>query len=474
MTAKTKSAESYTGRELKNEPLMIERIFDSPAPLVWRALTETEAMRRWYFDMKGFQPVVGTEFQFSAGCSGVSYVHLCKVTEVIPEQKIAYTWRYEGYAGNSLVTFELFPEGKRTRLKLTHEGLESFPSTAMFARKNFNDGWTQIIGSSLKDYLVAADREFIVSRDFAAPRELVWQAMTDPKHVVNWWGPRGFSCAIEKIDFHVGGVWKQVMRGPDGTKYFNEHVFQEIVEPERIVMSHGGKREDGAGVRSVATWTFEALAAKQTRVTIRMVFPTAQERDFVVKEFGAIEGGKQTLERLSEHLLRMSPDIRPFTITRVFDAPREVVWKAWTERERLMKWFGPKGFTMPAAQMDFRQGGQFHFCLCGPDGAEKWGKFVYREIVAPERIVHVHSFSDEDSGLTRHPLNPTWPLEMLSTTTFAEEGPDKTRLTIEWIPLNATAEELKTFSEGRTSMNHGWAGTFEQLDSYLSLAAKSS
>src|SRR5690242_1162231 len=89
------------------------------------------------------------------------------------------------------------------------------------------------------------------------------------------------------------------------------------------------------------------------------------------------------------------PAGRPFVITRVFDAPRPLVWQAWTERDRLMQWFGPKGFTMPVATLDFRPGGVFHFCLRSPDGHQMWGKFAYREIVIPERIVWVHSFSDE-------------------------------------------------------------------------------
>jgi uncharacterized protein YndB with AHSA1/START domain len=109
-----------------------------------------------------------------------------------------------------------------------------------------------------------------------------------------------------------------------------------------------------------------------------------------------------------------------FVITRVFNAPRELVWKAWTERERLMHWFGPKGFTLKVAKLDFRPGGTYHYSMRSPDGKEMWGKFVYREIVAPERIVLVNSFSDEKGNLTRHPFSPGWPLEMLSTTTFAE------------------------------------------------------
>jgi uncharacterized protein YndB with AHSA1/START domain len=151
----------------------------------------------------------------------------------------------------------------------------------------------------------ASAREIVISRAFKAPRELVWEAMTKPEHVVNWWGPRGFSSTIETMDFRVGGEWKHVMRGPDGVNYPNHSVFQEIVKPARIVFRHGGKREGGPGISFVSTWSFEALAADKTRVTIRMVFPSAAERDLVVKEFGAIEGGKQTLERLGEYLPKM-------------------------------------------------------------------------------------------------------------------------------------------------------------------------
>jgi uncharacterized protein YndB with AHSA1/START domain len=157
---------------------------------------------------------------------------------------------------------------------------------------------------------------------------------------------------------------------------------------------------------------------------------------------------------------------RDFIITRVFNAPRKLVWRAWTERDRLMQWFGPKGFTMRVATLDFRPGGIFHYCLRTPDGGDMWGKFVYREIVAPEKIVLVNSFSDEKGGITRHPMNPTWPREMLSTTTFTEQG-GKTAVTLKWTPLNPTEEERKTFDAGRQSMTMGWTGTMDQLEAYL-------
>jgi len=140
-------------KNVSAETVVIERTFDAPVARVWKALTDVEEMRHWYFDLKEFKPEVGFEFEFVVEHEGVTYDHRCKVTEVIPQKKIAYTWRYEGHEGNSLVTIELFPDGDTTRLKLTHEGLESFPKTAAFARENFNKGWTEIIGSELKQFV---------------------------------------------------------------------------------------------------------------------------------------------------------------------------------------------------------------------------------------------------------------------------------------------------------------------------------
>jgi uncharacterized protein YndB with AHSA1/START domain len=134
----------------KAPPLTIERTYQAPTEKVWRALTSAEAMKQWYFDIKEFKPEVGFEFEFSGACEGGKYLHRCKVTEVIPGKKLAYSWRYEGYEGESLVTIELFPEGDQTRLRLTHAGLETFPKLPHFARSNFAQGWNMIIGENLK------------------------------------------------------------------------------------------------------------------------------------------------------------------------------------------------------------------------------------------------------------------------------------------------------------------------------------
>ena len=141
------------------EAVVIERTFTAPVARVWKALTDVDQMRIWYFDLKEFRASVGFEFEFTVEHEGMTYHHLCKVMEVIPQKKLAYTWRYKGEPGDSLVTFELFVEGDKTRLKLTHEGMETFPKTAAYARKNFEAGWTEIIGSELKKFVEKTPKE---------------------------------------------------------------------------------------------------------------------------------------------------------------------------------------------------------------------------------------------------------------------------------------------------------------------------
>ncbi len=138
----------------KTEPIQIERTFNAPVVKVWNAITDKNQMKQWYFDIAEFKPEVGFEFQFTGENEGRKYVHLCKITEVIPNKKVTHSWRYEGYEGNSFVTFELFAEGDKATLKLTHEGLETFPiNNPDFVKGNFVSGWTEIIGTSLKKFV---------------------------------------------------------------------------------------------------------------------------------------------------------------------------------------------------------------------------------------------------------------------------------------------------------------------------------
>jgi len=141
---------------MSNDPIVIERNYNAPVSKVWNALTDNNEMKQWYFNIPEFKPEVGFEFQFTAeGKEGEKFVHLCKVMEVVPGKKLTYSWRYEGFEGDSFVTFELSAEGEKTKLKLTHAGLETFPVIAnnAFAKENFVEGWNYITGTSLKQFV---------------------------------------------------------------------------------------------------------------------------------------------------------------------------------------------------------------------------------------------------------------------------------------------------------------------------------
>ena len=153
----------------------------------------------------------------------------------------------------------------------------------------------------MKAATATSDREIVITRVIGAPRELVFNAWTDPKHIGQWWGPRGFTTTIHEMDVRPGGIWRYVMHSPDGVDYKNKVVYVEIVKPERLVYLHSDDTAGDPGQFHV-TATFVEEGGK-TRLTLRMFFESAAERD-KMKEFGAIEGGNQTLERLEEYLTR--------------------------------------------------------------------------------------------------------------------------------------------------------------------------
>ncbi|HTW63871.1 MAG TPA: SRPBCC domain-containing protein [Bryobacteraceae bacterium] len=304
---------------------------------------------------------------------------------------------------------------------------------------------------------MSSSREIIASRIFDAPRELVFETWTDPTHISNWWGPRGFQTVTHEMDVRPGGVWRHTMRGPDGRDYPNETRYVEVVSPERLVYEHISPPEFQTTVTFVET-------GGKTRVNVRMVFESAELRDRVALEYGAVEGLNQTLERLGEELASMSQP--QFEISRTFDAPRDLVWKAFTESKRLMHWWGPRGLSWVSGKLDLRPGGMFHYCMRSPEGQEMWGKFVYREIDAPARLVFVNSFCDAAGDTVRAPFNAQWPLEVLNTVTFSEHA-GRTTITVRGGPINAPAEEREVFRNASQSMEQGFSGTFDQLTAYL-------
>ena len=310
----------------------------------------------------------------------------------------------------------------------------------------------------------SSDREIVFTRIFNAPRELVFKVYTDPKLIPQWWGPRNLTTTVDKMDVRPGGVWRFVQRMPNGSEYASKGVYREIVRPERIVEPF--EFEGRPGHVAVETATFEEHDGK-TRLTLRVLFETVEDRDLAL-ESGAEKGAAETQDRLSELLGRLPTDYtrvaaetaasgQELVITRSFDAPRELVWKAWTDPEWLKRWWGPQGFTVPSAKLDLRVGGKYLFCMRSPDGKDYWITGVYREIVPMERIVSTDSFADEKGNVVPGPhygMSSDFPLEMLVTVTF-EEHDGKTKMTLRHVGFPSGAE-----SQGA---EQGWNQSFDKL-----------
>jgi uncharacterized protein YndB with AHSA1/START domain len=155
-----------------------------------------------------------------------------------------------------------------------------------------------------------------------------------------------------------------------------------------------------------------------------------------------------------------------FRIERSFDASRQRVWDAWTTPDQLGRWFGPKGVKTSVETFDFRPGGVLLACMDSPDSNRMWAKFVYREIVAPIRLVWEHGFADEAGEFTASPFGGPWPLRLLTTVLFTDDGAG-TRVKLTWSPLEASPEEEVAFAAMIESMTGGWTGSFDQLDTFL-------
>jgi uncharacterized protein YndB with AHSA1/START domain len=300
--------------------LVLTRVFDAPRALVFKAWTDPGQLAQWW----GPHGFTNPRCEWDArpgglirvdmrGPNGTIYPMTGAYREIVEPERLVFTAGALDEDGNLL--FEIlntvtFAEEKgRTTLTLQTHVLNTTGDAAQYLNGH-SKGWAQSLErfATLLEEIQknggASDREIVITRDFDAPRELVWEAMTDPRHVVQWWGPRGFTTTIEEMDVRPGGVWKHVLHGPDGIDYPNRSVFTEIVKPERISFSNDGNREGAPCIHFQATWTFESLEGGRTRTTIRMVFPTAEARERVVKEYGAIEGGEQTLARLAEQLAK--------------------------------------------------------------------------------------------------------------------------------------------------------------------------
>jgi len=303
-----------------------------------------------------------------------------------------------------------------------------------------------------------SEREIVMTRVFDAARELVFEAHSKCEHMSRWWGPRGFTLTGCEMDFRPGGSYRFVQRAPDGAEYAFRGQYREIVPPERIVWTF--EFEGMPGHVSVETATFTEQNGK-TILTATAVYESVEDRDAVLQS-GMEAGLRETWDRLAEYV-----EGRELVIERIFDAPRGLVWKAWTEPEQVMRWWGPRGFTAPAAEIDFRVGGKYLFAMRSPEyeeGRVLWSTGVYREIVPLERIVCTDSFADEKGNVvpaTYYGMNADIPLEMLVTVTF-EEHEGKTKLTLRHVGIPSGPDH--------DGAQQGWSESFDKLAEYLAKA----
>ena len=301
MTAKNKS--------LPPRELTLVRILDAPRELVFKLWTEPHRLAQWW-GPKGFtNPVC----ELDAHMGGPIRVHMRApdgtvypmggaIQEIVPPHRLVFTTTaYADSDGDpflvnlNTVTFDDL--AGKTKLTL-HVRVIRAEADAEDALAGMDQGWSESFERLLDLAATAAgsaDRHIVATRLLDAPCVLVWKTWTDPKHVAPWWGPKGFTSTIQEMDVRPGGIWRLVMHGPDGTDYANKSVYVEVVEPQLLVYDH----VSGPQFRFCATFIAEG---DQTRVTVRMLFPSAELLDKTAKAFGAIEGLHQTLERLADHL----------------------------------------------------------------------------------------------------------------------------------------------------------------------------
>jgi uncharacterized protein YndB with AHSA1/START domain len=234
------------------------------------------------------------------------------------------------------------------------------------------------------------EREIVTVRVIGGPRHLVFRAWTEARHLERWFGPRGFTTTTIAFEFRPGGVWDFRMHGPDGTVYPNWIEWREIVAPERIAYRQGGHENDPGAFEGTVTF---AERAGGTEITLRTVFNSKAQRDYVAEHYHAVEGARETLERLDGYVGELrsagNPDAAVRT-ERVFAADARTIFAAFEQPDRLARWWGPAGFTNTFERFDFTPGGRWVFVMHGPNGASYPNESVFGDIEPDTRIVIEH------------------------------------------------------------------------------------
>lgn len=305
------------------------------------------------------------------------------------------------------------------------------------------------------------DSELRLVRVFDAPVRLVWEAWTDDKHIVNWWGPRGFTLTSKSKDISPGGQWIYTMHGPDGVDYPNLTTYHEVIEYSKLVYDHGATEESDPLFR--VTVTFEEV---NNQTVMDMVMTLASpEAAREIQQHIMDAGGNSTWDRLGEYLEAQQSQKDVFIINRTFNANQSTLFNLWTDPEHFSNWMGPTGSSMKLIHADVTEGGSLHYSMINADETRMFGKADYLTIQPSELLIYTQNFCDENGDLTKPPFAPTWPDRILTTVRFYTEGPDETRITLRWeIDSPASEIERKTFHDAKSGMTGGWMGSFDKLE----------
>jgi uncharacterized protein YndB with AHSA1/START domain len=288
----------------------------------------------------------------------------------------------------------------------------------------------------------SSEWDLVITRIFDAPRSLVFKVWTDARHTAQWWGPKGFTNPVCELDARTGGAIRIHMRAPDGAVYPMTGRFEEIVEPERLVFVSSALDENGNSMFDILNAVSFAEQGGKTTLTLqaRVIKTTALAPQYLK---GMEAGWSQSLDRLANHLgtiiepkgtmhlatVTTDTTDREIGATRIFDAPREMVWKMWTDPEHLVQWWGPNGFTTTVHEMHVQPGGEWRLTMRGPDGRDYHNRIIYREVVKPKRLVYEHS-----------PEKGSEPVSFQTTVTFAEHA-GKTRVDMTMLFPSAAARD---------------------------------
>lgn len=303
--------------------------------------------------------------------------------------------------------------------------------------------------------------ELYISRLYDAPVEVVWEAWTDPDQVAKWWGPRGFTITTHSKDLKVGGHWNYTMHGPDGTDYPNITTYHEVEKFKRLVYDHGANDKQPPLFR--VTVSFQSIG-KKTQMDMTMTLATPEEAART-KKFIKDAGGNSTWDRLAEFLKKKNTGKEVFVINRSFDAPIETLFEMWTDAAHISQWLGPAGTKMEYLNDEIAEGKTAFYKMSFDSGVTMYGKMTYAKIERPNYIEYTQNFTDENGGLSKHPLAPLFPDYMLTRVYFTKEAEQQTRLTIIWEPTgDYSAEELEAFVEMRAGMTQGWSQSFDKLE----------